>query len=159
MIRCPPSGAKALVLCALVAAAALLTVGFWKTILVIEISSPDVLAPVREGDLFMRTYTHSMYQVPVTEKFRIEGDQFRLVHVMTQSEAVLAYLGLESKTEPNVDRKFTEFTIRAASMGNHALSVHNRTILLTTGQGRDGGIRVRLIRIPLLVYLARVVWS
>ena len=157
MRRCLPSSAKALVLCALVAAAALLAVGLWKTILVLEVSSPAVLASVRECDVFLLTYTHSMYHVPVTEKFWIEDGHFRLVHVMTQSDAVLAYLGLESKTKPNVDLKFTEFTIQAGSMGNHVLQFHNRRIPLATGQDRDGGIRVRLNRVPLLVYIAQLI--
>ena len=66
-------------------------------LLVVKIGSPEVMVPVSEGDVFFRTYMHSMYEVPVSEKFRIEDGHFRLVHVQTQSDAVLAYLGLGRK--------------------------------------------------------------
>ena len=71
--------------------------GLWKDLLVVKIGSPEVMVPVSEGDVFFHTYVHSMYQVPVSEKFRIEDGHFRLVHVQTQSDAVLALLGSRRK--------------------------------------------------------------
>jgi len=78
--------------------------------------------------------------------------------VQTQSDAVLAYLGIERKNEPNVDGKFKEFCIPAASIGNHVLRFHDRDIVLGTQEGRDGSIRVKLARVPLLTHFARLVW-
>ncbi len=158
MKRRSARGTRALVLCPLILAAALLTVGLCKTLLVLEIGRPGFLVPVSEGDVFFRTYVHSMYRAPVTEKFRVEGGHFRLVHVMSQSDAVLEYLGLERKDEPNVDRQFTQFTIPAASIGNHMIRLHDRDIPLGTHEDTDGKIRVKLMRVSLLEYVARLVW-
>ncbi len=154
----PYLGAKALVLTLLILAAALLIAGLWKDLLVLQIGSPKILFPVSEGDVFVRIYTHSMYQTPVSEKFRVEDAQFRLFHVMTQSDAVLAYLGVEGKNEPNVDGTFREFTIPAASIGNHCLRVHDQDIPLVTCADPEGKISVKLLRVPLLVYFTRLIW-
>lgn len=129
-----------------------------KHLLVVQIEGPDVVVRVSEGEEFFRTYVQSMYEVPVTEKFRIEDGHFRLVHVQSQSDAVLAYLGIEGKNEPNADETLTEFSIAAASIGNHVLRFRDREILLGTGEIREGSIKVKLTRISLLTYFARLIW-
>lgn len=149
---------RTLVLLLLSFAAALSAVGLWKDLLVVTIDSPNVMVPVSEGDVVFRTYMHSMYQVPVSEKFRIEYGHFKLVHVETQSDAVLAYLGLEGKNEPNAHGNFREFSVPAASIGDHVLRFHDRDIPLGTHEGPDGSIHVKLARVPLLAYFARLVW-
>ena len=68
---------RTLVLLLLSFAAALSAVGLWKDLLVVKIGSPEVMVPVSEGDVFFRTYMHSMYQVPVSEKFRIRIRTFQ----------------------------------------------------------------------------------
>lgn len=142
----------------LLLATALVMIGFWRSVLVLEIGGLGVAEPVSPGEVFVRTYTNSMYEVPVHEKFRIEDDHFRLVHVKTPSDAVLAYLSIEGKDEPNVNLRLTEFTIPAASTGRHIIRLHNRDVQLGTGEGRDGSIRVRLLRVPLIVYSVRFIW-
>jgi len=149
---------RTLVLLLLSFAAALSAVGLYKDLLVVTIDSPNVMVPVSEGDVLFRTYMHSMYQVPVSEKFRIKYGHFELVHVETQSDAVLAYLGLEGRTEPNAHGKFREFSVPAASIGDHVLRFHDRDIPLGTHEGPDGSIHVKLARVPLLAYFARLVW-
>ena len=149
---------KIVVLLASSLAAVLLAVGLGTDVLVVQIDSPEIMVPVSEGEEFCRTYINSMYQASVSEKFRIEDGHLRLVHVRTQSDAALAYLGIERKNEPNVDRKLREFSIPAASIGNHMLRFHDRDIPLGTREGRDGTIRVKLARIPLLTHFARLVW-
>jgi hypothetical protein len=138
--------------------AALLLVGICKSVLVVQISNPDVLLPVAEGDVFVRTYVDSMYQAPVSEKFRIEDGHFRLFHVKTESDAVLAYLGLERKGEFNVDRKFGEFSVPAASIGNHVAWVNDRAIPLGTHEDREGSVQVKLLKFPFLVHVAHCIW-
>jgi len=138
----------------LVLLAALVVAGIGKKVLVLEIERPNVMVPVRVGDVFFHTYTQSMYGVPVKEKFRVEDGLFRLVHVTTSSDAALVYLGIEKKDEPNVDATYREFTIPAASIGNHVISVHDEVIPLGTGAERDGRIRVRLVKMSLLAYVA-----
>jgi hypothetical protein len=145
-------------LLALLFVIAFFAVGLRKQVLVVQVDGPDVLIPVSEGEVFFRSYTHSMYQVPVSEKFLIENEHFRLVHVQTQSEAVLAYLGLEGKNEPNADAKVKEFSIPAASIGKHMLRFPHRDLYLGTQEGRNGSIRVKLTKVPLFMYLARLFW-
>jgi hypothetical protein len=150
--------AKYLVLAFLFVVAVLSGVGLWKHILVVRVSDPEVLVPVSVGDVFFRDYVQSMYHVPVSEKFRIEAEHFRLVHVQTQSEAVLVYLGIEGKDEPNVEGKFTEFSIPAASIGDHVLRFHDHSIALGTREDRDGSIKIELAKMPLWRYFAHVAW-
>jgi len=138
--------------------AALGVIALYKPLLVVQIEGLDAVAWVSEGDEFFRTYVHSMYEAPVTEKFRIEDGRFRLVHVQSQSDAVLAYLGIEGKNEPNADETLTEFSIPAASVGKHALRFQDREISLGTGELRDGRIKVKLTRISLLTYFPRLIW-
>jgi hypothetical protein len=149
---------RTLVLLLLSFAAALLAVGLWKDLLAVKIGNPEVMVPVSEGDVFFHTYIHSMYQVPVSEKFRIEYGHFRLVHVQTQSDAVIAYLGLEGKNEPNAHGNFREFSVPAASIGDHVLRFNDRDVPLGTHEGRDGTIHVKLARVPVLTYFAHLVW-
>ena len=137
---------------------AVLSLGCIQNLLVLQIGSPGVLVPVSKGDVFVLSYLQSMYQALVSEKFRIEDRCFRLVHVMTQSDAALEYLGLESKNEPNVDREFKEFTIPAASIGNHALRVHDRDISLGTHEDREGKIHVKLLSVSVLAYIGSLFW-
>jgi hypothetical protein len=151
-------GAKALLPFLLILAAALLTVGLCKNLLLVQIDNPEALVWVSEGDMLVHTYMHSMYRVPVSEKFRIERGHFRLFHVKTDSYAVLEYFGLERKDEPNVDEEFKEFSIPVASIGNHVLRLHDVDIPLGTHQDRDGRIRVKLVEGPLLVYVTRLLW-
>jgi len=141
----------------LAGAAALSMLSAGKSLLVLEIGGPEVRVPVSEGDEFFHTYRQSMYDVLVSEKFRIEDGYFRLVHVATQSDAVLWYLGIERKDEPNVDGIFTEFTVPAASIGNHMIRVHDREIRLDAVQNRDGKISVRLRRAPAFLSLANLI--
>ena len=149
---------RTLVLLLLSFAAALLAVGLWKDLPAVKIGNPEVMVPVSEGDVFSHTYIHSMYQVPVSEKFRIEYGHFRLVHVQTQSDAVIAYLGLEGKNEPNAHGNFREFSVPAASIGDHVLRFNDRDVPLGTHEGRDGTIHVKLARVPVLTYFAHLVW-
>jgi hypothetical protein len=149
---------RALILLPVILILALSGAAFRNDLVVLEIGTPEVVLPVSEGDVFVHTYVHSMYQVPVSEKFRIEDGNFRLVHVMTESEAALEYLGLESKEEPNVNRTCNEFTILAASIGSHSLRVKDRYVPLATIADSDGRIKVKLRRVALLGYCARTIW-
>jgi hypothetical protein len=149
---------RTLVLPAFIFVVLISAVGLWMDLLVLEIGSPELVVPVSEGDVFFRTYINSMYEAPVSEKFKIEDGHLRLVHVQTQSDAALAYLGIERKNEPNADEKLTEFSIPAASIGNHVLRFRDCDIPLGTGEGRDGSVRVRLARVSLLAHFVRPFW-
>jgi hypothetical protein len=150
--------AKALVPVLLLLVTVMAMVGFWKSVLVLEIGGLGFEERVSPGDVFVHTYTHSMYDVPVLEKYRIEDGHFRLVHVTAQSDAALDYLGIDRKDEPNVNLKLREFNIPAASTGHHVIRLHDSDVPLGTGEGRDGTIRVELLKVPLVVYFSRLMW-
>ena len=135
----------------------LLALGFWKTVLVLEIGAPGLRLSVHQGDVVICTYIHSIYDVPVSEKLRVEDGYFKLFHVTTESDAVLAFLGLDRKDGSNVDREFKEFTVNAASQGGHVLTVHGRDIPLKA-RNDQASIHVRLIKAPLVARLTHLIW-
>jgi hypothetical protein len=139
-------------------AATLLALGLPANLQVLEVGGPDTVLSVSKGDVFFHEYTHSMYGVQVSEKFRIEDGHFRLVHVMTQSDAVLEYFGIEKRGEHNADGTFQEFTIPAASCGNHILRLHNLELSLGTLQHRSGRIHLKLKGVPVWAYVTRLIW-
>jgi hypothetical protein len=132
--------------------------GFLVKVQVLEIGSSSLRMPVSKGDVFSHKFTHSMYGATVCEKFRVEDGYFTLFHVMTQSDAALEYYAIESRDVGNVNRQYREFTIPAASVGNHVLKLDNREMALATHPGRDGSIRVQLIRVPVAVYFVDHLW-
>jgi len=138
--------------------ACVLALGFWKTLLILEIGTPELRLPVHQDDVIVCTYINSIYEVPVSEKLRIEDGHFRLFHVTTQSDAVLAFLGLERKDEPNADLELKEFTVNAASLGHHVLRVNDRDIPLRPHRDQQGRIHVKLLKAPLLTHLTRSMW-
>jgi hypothetical protein len=136
----------------------LLVLGCWKTLLILEIGAPELRLSVHQDDVIVCTYINSIYDVPVSEKLRIEDGHFRLFHVTTQSDAVLAFMGLERKDEPNADLEFKEFIVNAASLGHHVLRVHDRDIPLRSHSDQEGRIHVKLLKAPLLTHLTRSIW-
>ncbi|MFH0824700.1 MAG: hypothetical protein V2B18_18250, partial [Pseudomonadota bacterium] len=126
------------------AAAALPAWGIYRDRPVLDIGNGRHLIPVSKGEIFRHSYVQSMYDVPVTEKFQIEDGYFRLIQVVTESDAVLVYLGLERGKEPNDAGRFVEFTIPLGSIGNHVISVPGRDIPLGTGENQTGSTSVKL---------------
>lgn len=120
---------------------------------VLEISSPGTLIPVNEGDQFIHSFTHSMYQAPVNEQFIIENGQLRLLAVMTPSVAVLEYFGLNSQDVRNLNLVFESFTIPVASIGAHIIKIRDSVINLETGEDRQERIHLKISRMNLWEYL------
>jgi hypothetical protein len=112
---------------------------------------------VAEGEVFSLRYTHSMYGVPVTERFRVENGCFTLFHVIS-SDAALDYFGIERKEENNAERTAAEFLIPQASVGRHVLLIKDRKIKLRDLAGQDERVRVRMAQIPIITYIAKHVW-
>lgn len=127
---------------------------------VIEIGHAEPPIWVREGDIVCLRYTQSMYDVPVEERFRVEGGRLLLFEVDT-TDAALEYLGIESRGVNNVGRVLQGFFIPGDSVGGHSLSAGDRRIALADVPAQDSRIRVRLSRQPLAVYLilyGRMLW-
>jgi hypothetical protein len=150
LLRSPIAAAAAL---ALILGTTILAVGLARPVLVLDVGDGLTSVRVSAGDVLTHTYRHSMYEVPVSEKIRIDDEGFRLFHVVTESDAALWYLGLEKRDEHNVDREFGEFTVPAASIGVHVIRLHDRDIPLGTGEGRAGKIRVKILKMPYVQYL------
>ncbi len=120
---------------------------------VLEISSPRNLIPVNDGDQFIHSFTHSMYQAPVNETFIIENGQLRLLAVMTPSVAVLEYFGLDSQDVRGRNLVFESFTIPVASVGAHIIKIRDTEINLETGEDCPEKIHLKISRINLWEYL------
>lgn len=130
--------------------AACIALGVRPQVLEVGRSGPRIW--VREGDIVCLRYTQSMYDVPVEERFRVEGDRLLLFEVDT-TDAALEYLGIERRGANNAGRALQEFFIPADSVGSQSLSAGGRRIALADVSAEDRRIRVRLTRQPLIVYL------
>lgn len=117
----------------------------------------EVMLPAPVGAVFTHEFTHSMYRVPVSERFRIEDGTFALFHVKT-TDAALEYYGIERREAGNVSGKFTEFAIPAASIGNHVITMGDRAIPLAPSTEQSGSIHIRLVRRPLLILWLNSLW-
>ena len=133
-----------------VLAVACLVAGIRPQVLEVGRSGPHVW--VREGDLVSLHYTQSMYGVPVEERLRVEAGHLVLFEVVS-SDAALEYLGIENRGPQNASRVLQEFSIPAASVGNHELCVGDHRIPLAAVPADEGRINIRLTRPPLFIYL------
>jgi hypothetical protein len=150
---CRVKGTLVVVSLTVLAAAVLPAWGICRDRPVLEIGNGRHSIPVSKGEVFRHSYVQSMYDVPVTEKFQIEDGYFRLIQVVTDSDAVLAYLGLERGKEPNAAGRFVEFTVPLGSIGNHVISVSGRDIPLGTGENQTGSTTVKLRMMTWAEYL------
>jgi hypothetical protein len=136
----------------------ILAIGFLVKLRTVEIGDNGQYFPVSEGEIFVLEYTHSMYQVPVREKFRVEDTYFILFHVETQSDAVLEYFGIGDKKENNVRKVLKEFSIPVASIGKHMLYIKDRKIPLDAANNNQENINIKLLKIPLITYIIHTLW-
>jgi len=132
-----------------VVAVACLLAGIRPQVLEIGRAGPRVW--VRGGELLSLHYTQSMYGVPVEERLRVEAGRLVLFEVVS-SDAALEYLGIETRGPHNVSRVLQEFSIPAASVGNHVLCVGERCVPLAAVPADEGRILIRLTRPPLFTY-------
>jgi hypothetical protein len=143
---------RRLLLVPLLCVPALLLTGLLVRIQVLSIGAQGPTCRVSQGEVFSLEYVHSMYGVPVQERFRVEEESFTLFHVVS-SQAALEYLGIESGAEPNVRRTLRSFSVPTGSVGNHRLRIGDREIGLGTLKG-EGSVVIRLTRMSLFRYLA-----
>jgi hypothetical protein len=132
-----------------------LAIGYAVSIQVLQVGDSGPVFRVAEGEVFSLSYTQSMYNVPVTEKFRIENGRFILFHVIS-SEAALEYLGIERKEENNVRGVLAEFLIPRASIGKYALMIRDSKIELGSAAGQKEAIRIRLAQMPFIIYASQM---
>jgi hypothetical protein len=133
---------------------------------VIEIRGPGLFYPVENGDTVTHAFVHSMYDVPVFERFRIENAAMHLFHVNSVSDAALEYYGIENRHESNVDRRITEFCIPIDSIGSHVLFIGNHAICLYFERSQtafslnpgEHRICVRLSRRPAVINWVNSLW-
>ena len=132
-------------------------IGFVVRVQVLQVGDGGPGFRLAEGETFSLCYIQSMYGVPVTEKFRVEKGHLLLFHVIS-SDAALEYFGIERKEENNVRRTLVEFSIPRASVGKHVLTVRDREIRLGDLGGQGEPIRIRMARMPFIMYSATQVW-
>jgi hypothetical protein len=135
---------------------ALLLTGLLVEIQVLSIGAQGPIYKVSQGEVFSLEYVHSMYGVPVLERFRVEKESFTLFHVVS-SQAALEYFGIAGSAEPNVQRTLRGFSVPAGSVGSHRLRIGDREISLGTLKG-EGSVVIRLTRMSLFRYLVHRIW-
>lgn len=131
--------------------------GFIIRIQVLEIGEDSKPIRVRNRDIVVLQYTHSMYGVTVKERFIVKDGSLILYHVDT-NEAALEYFGIERKDKNNVRVDIKEFSIPKASIGNHTLFIRHMAIKIAQYNDLQGSIRIRLRQIPLMLFLISCVW-
>lgn len=145
-----PAARPRCILAFAVLSAACLALGVRPQIIEVGRAGPRVW--VSEGDVVSLHYTQSMYGVPVEERLRVERGSLILFEVVS-TEAALEYLGIETRGANNTHRVLQDFSIPAASVGNHVLFVNGRAIPLSSVSSEGGSVRIRLVRQSLLIYL------
>jgi hypothetical protein len=106
-------------------------------------------------------YTNSLFNVPATDRFLVDGLLLRLVEVSSTREAVLLHAGLEGPFHERggyfVAKRpgpaLAELTIRIGQTGQQRLVVGGRRVpIYMVGVGE--AVRVRLTRVPNALALA-----
>ena len=125
--------------------------GFLVHLQVLVVGTQAPFINVRNGEILILKYIHSMYGVEVLESMRIENGLFEIFHVST-SEAALEYFGIEKKDLGNVQMVVKEFSIPKESTGNHVLILRNRVLKINECGDEDGSVYIRIKKVPLLLY-------
>jgi len=122
---------------------------------VVEVGDRGFSFRVNEGDIIAHQFTHSMYDVPVVERLRVKQGVLNLFHFTSPSDAALEYYMVEGRQEGNVNRDISEFRIPAGSNGGHVLKINDRLVPAGVLQAEKTCIRIRLARLPVIVYCVR----
>ncbi len=126
---------------------------------VVEVGDQGLLFPVKNGDVISHEFSHSMYDVPVVERFSVRDGSLNLFHVISPSDAALEYYMIEGRHEGNVNLNVSEFSIPAGSSGGHVLKIKNQSVFLGFSQTGGRSIRVCLTRLPVIIYCVRSFWG
>jgi len=118
---------------------------------IIEVGNTGLFFPVTDGDVVSHEFTHSMYDVRVIERFRIENGCLNLFHVASESDAALEYYGIDNRHVNNANRQIREFGIPVASIGSHVLNIRNQSVFLGALQASEHSIHIRLSSRPAIV--------
>jgi hypothetical protein len=124
----------------------------------IEVGDRGMFILVADGEIISHEFIHSMFDVRVIERFRIENGWLHLFHVDSESDAALEYYGIENRHENNVNQRIREFRIPIESIGSHKLHVRNQTVSLGVLQSSERCILIRLSSRPAVVNLAYSLW-
>lgn len=117
---------------------------------VVEVGENGICLLVKKGDIISHEFIHSMYDVPVVERFKVENGSLNLFHVDSPSDAALEYYMIEKRNEGNVNRAISEFCIPTSSIGKHILKINDKSISIATSQTGDRCVRIRLTWLPLV---------
>jgi hypothetical protein len=138
----------------LFSAAALLIMGMNQNVMVIRINDSGPFFLVSEGDILSRSYTDSMYHERVTENFKVAGGKLKVESVVTESDAVRAYLGIGPSPKELPHQELEGFIIPAYSIGRHTLEFQDRMVELGMSGDCNGKIHIRLEEMNVFQYAA-----
>ncbi len=109
------------------------------------------LLEIEAPERFEMSYVHSMYDRPVEEAFRREGDHIVLEAVKTDHHGIAQYYGAEEPSDLfRVDRDLgPSVVMQIGPRGGQALRIGGRVFMLKEMGSTGDRIRVALTRIPL----------
>lgn len=111
--------------------------------------------PVREGDRFVLSYTHSMYGGEVREEYAATGDgQLRRLSMTTANAAAADYYAYTATVVREGERfrvevppaSFRELVVRVDRVGQPRLAIGGDTLSLFAAMGDDHRVRLAIER-------------
>jgi len=102
-------------------------------------------------------YTHSIYNEPAIEEFRVEGEGILLKGVRTKSPAIMEYYGFESSKDfQPLSQRLGAIYFRWGIGTGQGLIVRDRKIYLSEMGKKGERIRLRVKKVSLGSYLASI---
>ena len=102
-------------------------------------------------------YTHSIYNEPAIEEFRVEGEAVILTGVRTKSPAIMEYYGFESSKDfQPLNQRLGAIYFRWGVGTGQGLIVRDRKIYLSEMGKKGERIRLRVKQVSLGSYLVSI---
>lgn len=109
---------------------------------------------VGPAERFSLFYTHSIYQEPVIEEFRVKEGEILLEGVRTKSPGVMEYYGFEEVKEFHpVSKRFSVIDLKSGVGEGQGLIVKEKKIYFSEIGEKGDRIRLRVVSVSLGYYL------
>lgn len=129
-----------------------------REVLVLELENRDrpqtVRIAVNASERFSLSYVHSIYDALVTEDFEVEGQGIVLKGVRTKNHGVMEYYGFADGREFHpMHVPLGTIVLRIGLGTGQQLAVRDRRIFLSELGKRGEPVRLRIVPVPLGLYL------
>lgn len=112
---------------------------------------------VTPNEPFSLFYIHSIYLEPVIEEFRINEGSLLLEGVRTKSPGVMEYYGFEEAKEFHpLSKRFAVIDLKRTTGEGQGLILRERKIYLSEIGGVGERIQLKVVSMPLAIYLFKL---